>query len=159
MSGTANVINLTIPAKPEYVGIARLTSSGVANRMGYSYDDIEDIKIAVSEACTNAVNHAYKKHGEGVIDLRIECSQNWMSIMVIDKGESFNYEEIVGKLKPLDPTVSLNQVNEGGLGLFLINTLMDEVTINSDHGVVVKMIKLLNRDEVDHYANKVSTTE
>jgi serine/threonine-protein kinase RsbW len=52
-----DLVNLVIPAKTDFVGIARLAVSGIANRMGFSYDDIEDLKLAVSEACTNAVVH------------------------------------------------------------------------------------------------------
>ena len=54
------VITLTIPAKPEYVSIARLTISGIATRMQFTIEEIDDLKIAISEACTNAVQHAHK---------------------------------------------------------------------------------------------------
>ena len=52
---------MRLPASAEYVSLIRLTLSGVFSRAGASYDDIEDSKIAVSEAVTNAVKHAYKK--------------------------------------------------------------------------------------------------
>ncbi|HZH58930.1 MAG TPA: ATP-binding protein, partial [Metabacillus sp.] len=67
MKQLVDYIEMKVPAKPEYVGIIRLTLSGIASRMGYSYDDIEDLKIATSEACTNAVQHAYKKSEEGEV--------------------------------------------------------------------------------------------
>ena len=51
---------MKLPASAEYVSLIRLTLSGVFTRAGASYDDIEDSKIAVSEAVTNAVKHAYK---------------------------------------------------------------------------------------------------
>lgn len=157
MDKTVDVIKLTIPAKPMYVSIARLASSGAACRMGYSFDDIEDIKIAVSEACTNAASHAYKHHDLGNIDIMIECREQSLSITVMDSGDSFNLQKVLGKLKPLDASMSLNQVGEGGLGLFLIDSLMDEVTISNDCGVAVKMIKFLKRDGVERSADKVST--
>ncbi|MGV3487465.1 MAG: anti-sigma B factor RsbW, partial [Tuberibacillus sp.] len=47
MMGASDTINLTIPAKPDYIGVVRLTISGIASRMGFLYDDIEDIKVAV----------------------------------------------------------------------------------------------------------------
>lgn len=157
MDKTVDVIKLTIPAKPEYVSIARLASSGAACRMGYSFDDIEDIKIAVSEACTNAVSHAYKHQSLGSIQIMIECRKHSLSITVIDTGTSFNLQKVLGELKPLDTSISLSQVSEGGLGLFLIDSLMDEVTISGERGVVVKMIKFLKRDGVERSADKVST--
>ena len=48
-------VTLTIPCAPEYVGTARLTILGVASRMGFSYDQVEDIRLAVGEACANAI--------------------------------------------------------------------------------------------------------
>jgi serine/threonine-protein kinase RsbW len=159
MTETKDVIRLTLPAKPEFVSIARLASSGAASRMGYSFDAIEDIKVAVSEACTNAVSHGYKQMETGQIKIVMECDENALTITVIHNGESFDAGEALQKLKPIDPYADLDEVNEGGLGLFLINALMDQVTISTECGVAVRMIKFLSRDGVECIANKVSTTE
>lgn len=51
-------IKMEITTNPDYVSIIRLTASGIANKMGFPIDDIEDIKVAVSEACTNAIKHS-----------------------------------------------------------------------------------------------------
>ncbi len=149
MKEASDVVELTIPAKSEYVGIVRLATSGVANRMGYSYDDIEDIKVAVSEACTNAVNHAYEEQEEGQVHIKLLIYENRLEIMVIDHGQSFDIAKTIEEMKPLNASMTLDQMNEGGLGLYLIETLMDQVTVNNDSGVVVFMTKFINRDEVD----------
>ena len=60
-------IEIRVPAKAQYVGVARLTISGLASRVGFTYDEIEDLKIASSEAITNAVQHAYKEDEEGEV--------------------------------------------------------------------------------------------
>ena len=60
-------VEIRVPAKPQYVGVARLTISGLASRIGCTYDDIEDLKIASSEAITNAVQHAYSEVDEGEV--------------------------------------------------------------------------------------------
>lgn len=75
MKNNADYIEMKVPAQPEYVGIIRLTLSGVASRMGYTYDEIEDLKIAVSEACTNAVQHAYKEDKMGKCQYDSVCSK------------------------------------------------------------------------------------
>ncbi|WP_044298812.1 ATP-binding protein, partial [Clostridioides difficile] len=49
---------MEITTNPDYVSIIRLTAFGIANKMGFPIDDIEDIKVAVSEACTNAIKHS-----------------------------------------------------------------------------------------------------
>ncbi|MCQ2011036.1 anti-sigma B factor RsbW [Sporolactobacillus sp. STSJ-5] len=159
MTETSDVIRLSIPAKPEFVGIARLACSGAASRMGYSFDAVEDIKVAVSEACTNAVSHGYKQNGIGQIQVIMECGKEALTLTVLHNGESFDASEALQKLRPIDPSADLDDVNEGGLGLFLINALMDQVTISTECGVAVRMVKYVTRDGVERIANKVSTTE
>ncbi|MCF6139346.1 anti-sigma B factor RsbW [Pseudalkalibacillus berkeleyi] len=144
----SDMIEMVIPAKPDFVGVARLTVSGIASRMGYTFDEIEDIKIAISEAITNAVNHAYVSDEDGEIRLSYGKFEDKLEITVMDKGKSFDVNEIKETTGPVNGK-PVEQINEGGLGLFLIETLMDEVNIREDAGVVVMMTKYLNRDGVD----------
>ncbi|WLD93669.1 anti-sigma B factor RsbW [Alkalihalobacillus sp. AL-G] len=146
-------IEMTIPAKADYVGVARLTVSGIANRMGYTFDEIEDIKIAVSEAITNAVNHAYGEEVEGYIQLTYGIFDDKLEITVRDTGKSFNVEEATKAMGPVN-NKAIDQISEGGLGLFLIESLMDQVQINEKAGVVVVMTKYLNRDGVDEIVDQ-----
>ena len=54
---TYETIKMEISANPEYVSIIRLTTSGIANKVGFCIDDIEDLKVAISEACTLSLIH------------------------------------------------------------------------------------------------------
>lgn len=91
-------IEIKVPAKPEYVGVIRLTASGVANRMGFSYEDIEDLKVAISEAVTNTVNHAYEKDEDGEVTIGFGVYENRLEVMVADHGDSFNLDQVKGIL-------------------------------------------------------------
>lgn len=144
-----DLIELKIPAKSDYIGVARLFISGVANRVGFSYDEIEDIKVAVAEACTNAVKHAYQ-HEQGSIILGCVPYQEKMEIYVIDHGQSFDIEAIQAELGPLDQGTPIEELGEGGLGLFLIETLMDHVQIRNENGITLVMTKYKHKDEVKH---------
>jgi serine/threonine-protein kinase RsbW len=113
------VVELTIPGKPEYVGVARLAILGVASRMRFSYDEVEDIRLAVGEACTTAIERA---NGSAITaqEVRIRC--------VIDPGR------LVVEVSDNAPAAaseapSLNEVglDERGLGGVLIRILMDDV--------------------------------
>ncbi|WP_096201988.1 anti-sigma B factor RsbW [Bacillus sp. FJAT-45350] len=148
-------IEMKVPAKPEYVGVVRLTVSGIANRLGYTYDDIEDIKIAVAEACTNVVDHAYEL--EGSISLSFKAYPDRLEMMIADNGMSFDSNDIKKKLGPLDSSKPIGELKEGGLGLFLINTLMDKVEIDDESGVVLVMTKFLQRDGVEQHVQEAST--
>ncbi|GAA0864893.1 anti-sigma B factor RsbW [Paraclostridium tenue] len=126
-------IKMEVTANPEYVSIIRLTVSGLANKVGFSLDDIEDIKVAVSEACTNAIKHSL----DDKFLVQFTILDNGLAIEVQDKGKGYD----VDSLQEPD----LANPKEGGLGLFIIKTLMDEVNTvsNTDEGTTIKMTKYL----------------
>src|SRR5690625_1044177 len=145
-------IEMKLPAKSDYVSVARLTLSGIASRMGFDYEAIEDLKVAVSEATTNVVSHAYENNESGELILGYGVHEDRLEIMVSDQGESFNYDEGKERIGPVTETEKVSPVEEirkGGFGLFLINTLMDKVQINNKYGVVVFMTKYLDETEVN----------
>jgi serine/threonine-protein kinase RsbW len=143
----ADVIELRLPARVEYIGIARLTVSGIANRLGLSFDEIEDLKLAVGEACTNAVQHAYGGE-DGTLRISCKLHPDRIVIEVADQGTGFSHESLKKTLGPINHSLTIEDVTEGGLGLYLIHSLMDEVEIHVEAGVVVSMTKYLRRDEV-----------
>lgn len=126
-------IKMEVTSNPEYVSIIRLTVSGIANKIGFSLDDIEDIKVAVSEACTNAIKHSL----DDKFLVQFSVLENGLTIEVDDKGTGYDVESLQ------EP--DLTNPKESGLGLFIIKTLMDEVSTisNSDVGTRVKMTKYL----------------
>ncbi len=129
-------IKMEIPANPDYVSILRLTTSGIANKLGFSMDDIEDMKVAVSEACSNAVKHSE----DNKVSINFNLLNNGIQIEIIDNGKGYDVDAI--------ETPDLSNPKEGGLGLFIIQTLMDEVNIESkgNQGTTIKMTKYLGVD-------------
>ena len=113
--GRVDNVKMTLPCKGEYVGVARLTLSAIANRMGFNIEEIEDIKVAVAEGCTNAIKHGLDEK----FHLDIEVFEDRLKICIQDSGKGYNVDEI--------STPDLENPKEGGLGIFIIKTLMDEV--------------------------------
>ncbi|RUL53671.1 anti-sigma B factor RsbW [Lysinibacillus antri] len=150
-------IELRIPAKPQYVSVMRLTISGLATRVGFSYDQIEDMKIAVSEAITNVVQHAYNDGEDGDIVIGSALYSDKIEVMISDCGNSFNFEVVRANIGPYHENDNVERLREGGLGLFLMETLMDEVRFNNDGGVTVFMTKYVNREQVGEDVESVST--
>lgn len=142
-------IEMKLPAKSDYVSVARLTTSGIANRMGFNYEAIEDLKVAISEAATNVVNHAYETEEKGEILIGFAIYSDRIEVMISDRGESFDINKIKDDLGPLENVKTTNELREGGFGLFLINALMDKVEINNNYGVIVHMTKYLDGVGVD----------
>ena len=150
MKQVMEYIEMKIPAKPDYLGVIRLTLSGIASRMGYTFEVIEDLKIAVSEACTNAVQHAYSEDEVGEVIIGFGIYEDKLEMMVADSGKSFDFIQTKNELGPYTESSTVDQLAEGGLGLYLIEALMDEVRVLNHSGVTVFMVKHLSGERENH---------
>ncbi|HKE36635.1 MAG TPA: ATP-binding protein [Candidatus Baltobacteraceae bacterium] len=132
---STDLVELRIPSRAEWVALARLAIAAVANRLRFSIEDIEDIKLAVAEACTAVIQH--ERHGE-YIDLTCESSSNGLRVRVRDAGRQSASQEN-GR------SMDLDEARIAGLGVFLIRTLMDEVSydVDPDTGTDLVMVKRL----------------
>ncbi|MFH5186386.1 anti-sigma B factor RsbW [Paenibacillus sp. TAB 01] len=139
-------ISMTLPAEAEYIDLVRLTLYGLGTKIGFTYEDIEDMKVAVAEACNNAVVHAYEPSNVGTLEVRFERLDSGLKITVRDHGYSFNFEEKVRQASSLHDK-SLEEVNVGGLGIYLMQALMDEVEVRNDGGTEVVLTKWLSKSE------------
>ena len=132
------VVELKIPGKPEYVGVARLAILGVASRMRFSYDEVEDIRLAVGEACTTAIERAASAQTPSP-EVRVRCviDPTRLVVEVTDNN--------VGAAFPSEPSVVAESVlEERSLGGVLIRILMDDVQISQESEAgphVVRMTK------------------
>ena len=140
-AGDEASVTLRIPCAPEYVGTARLTILGVAGRMGYSYDQIEDIRLAVGEACTNAIDRAARDNGAGAASLITITSHVEVSKLTIE------VEDQVGRPADLPDVEArageVEGMNPQELGALLMEILVDEVTIDAlpGGGTRVRLVK------------------
>lgn len=160
MNQPKDLIELSMPAKSQFVGVVRLTVSGIANRMGFHYDDIEDMKLAVAEACTNAVDHAYTGC-EGKVDVSFRMFEDRLEIRIKDNGNSFDIAAVKARSGPIEKNLPINAMRERGLGLHLMETLMDRVDIHEGEefkGVVVTLTKFKLRDEVERCVDSPAKT-
>src|SRR5262245_917208 len=94
------VVSLTIPAEPRWLALCRLVRSGLC-RLGAVDDEVlADLKLAVTEACSNSVRHAYDEEGgAGVVFVRYELSPRAVSIEVADAGHGFRFDRPVPSLR------------------------------------------------------------
>jgi len=133
-------IDLNIPAKTECMNVVRLSIAGIGETMDFSVDDIEDMKIAVGEACINSIRHAYQEGAseENLMYIRFLIYPLKLEIIVKDKGKGVDSSRVEEYLRKAD-----NERIEGiGLGVYLMKTLMDEVQYSfSPEGTEVRMVK------------------
>lgn len=132
MSSNGNppyAVRLTIPAKAEYITLGRLALSGIARARegGVPAEVLGDLKLALTEACTNSVRHAYDG-GSGTVEIVYELYPDKLVVVVADQGEGFTYD--------LDANDNGDgELTEGGLGIAIIDALADELEIAPrDHG-------------------------
>jgi len=127
-SANQDVIELGLPLNPAYVSAARLTASSIANRMGFDIEDIEDIKAAVSEACTYLIKQ-YQLDRDG---------QSTFKIQFMIKEEGLEIQLTTRRFKK-----SSGQ-EEDGLGILMIEALMYFISIsNKDDDTHIVMLKKL----------------
>lgn len=104
---------------------------------------------------TNAVKHAYKENNNvGIINIYFEILEDKIKIVISDKGDSFDYETTKSKIGPYDKDENIDFLREGGLGLFLIESLMDEVTVYKESGVTISMTKYIKKSRCEIMAKE-----
>lgn len=136
-------IRLQIPAQADYIDIVRICLYGIASKMSFSYEDIEDMKVAVSEACNNAVLHGSQAANDNRIDISFEAGEAGLTVKVHNNGPAFVYSEAAEKAAPLQAD-EISELPVGGLGIYLMEALMDEVTVHTtETGTEVILTKFI----------------
>src|SRR5436190_7694825 len=126
-------------AKFEYLDEIRDFVGEIARAGGFSDKDVYNIQLATDEAASNVIEHAYEDQPDGILELSCGMRGDVITIVLIDHGESFDPSEI-----PLpDLKADLSDRKIGGLGIFLMRKLMDEVHYEPkpDKSNVLTMIK------------------
>lgn len=133
-----SVVRLTFPAKADYLLLARLALSGIARGLPLDHEELADLKLAVTEACGNAVRHAYDE-GEGSVGVAFVVGSNRLEMIVEDQGEGIDAQSS-------EPSFSDPELLEGGMGMSIIRAVVDEVDVregSDGRGTVVHMTKYL----------------
>ncbi len=138
MNPPHELIRLEIPALPAFVGVARTVVAAVATSVpGIDDDRLEDLRIAVSEACTNAVEAHQAAGMDQRVVLRCLIDPAALEVRVEDSGSGFDPAAVA----PRPPVGDASHLNaERGWGLQLIRALVDDVTfLPSSEGTAVHL--------------------
>lgn len=114
-----------------------------ARSSGLNENQIYDVQMAVDEACTNVIQHAYHGRKDGTIEITCEQRGKEFIVVIQDFGEPFDPNK-VSKPRTRDP---LSRRNIGGLGIFFMHKLMDRVSFDfsSGNGNRLTMVKKIKR--------------
>jgi serine/threonine-protein kinase RsbW len=124
-NGDGQVVRLTIPARAEYITLCRLALTGIARLRELSDEVLADLKLALTEAASNSVRHAYNERNAGVVEISYVLLPDRLVIEVTDDGEGFDPAEAHGRS---------DELSEGGLGIAIIRAIADEVEFGVQPG-------------------------
>ena len=132
-------VRLVIPARAEYIALVRLALSGLARAHQFPEETLADLKLAVTEACSNSVRHAYEAGRNGAVAVLYELDEDRLVVEVEDTGAGFS---------PGEPDASeAGDLAEGGLGISIIREIADELEISGGadgKGSKLRFVKTLS---------------
>ncbi len=129
-------VRLRIPARAEYVALARLALSGLAEIASLPEELLADLKLALTEAVSNSVRHAYGESG-GFVSVAYQLGGGSLAVEVVDDGEGFDPQR--------PPQLQGDELTEGGLGIAIIRTIADEFELDSQPGVRGSRLRFVKR--------------
>ena len=146
-AGPAPEVVLNMPARAEGVGVVRQALAGLADALAFDAAVLSDMKMAVTEACTNVVVHAYDSDS-GMLEVEMRAAEEGLTIVVRDHGSG------------IQPRPARAEPPALGLGLPLIAALSDafELRGSAGRGTEVRMTFAYTRDADPAAANPVTGT-
>jgi serine/threonine-protein kinase RsbW len=138
-----NEQSLTIESRTDRLITVREFVAEAARQFGFEDEDIGKITLAVDEACTNIIKHAYKFDPHQPITVTVRSSGATFEVAILDRGRQFDPEHLTAP----DMKEYLTHYRRGGLGVYLMKSLMDKVeyAIKPGKPNEVRLIKYLSR--------------
>ncbi len=137
---------LVIEARESHLAQVRDFIARICMQAGFDAADIANFKLAVDEACTNIIQHSYCNQG-GEISIRVKFFAGQVEIILQDEGESFDFGSVA--VPDLDHYVAIGK--RGGLGIYLINRIMDEVEYATVGGTNQLRMRMDRRPSIDRW--------
>jgi len=134
-----DIIEIKIPSEARFLKIIRAAVKHICETMGFIEEDVNNITLAVDEACSNIIKHAYCGPTDQPIHITCNLYDDRLEVLLRDFGKKVNIKNI----KPR----KLDDVRPGGLGVHLIKTVMDIVRYDNsfDQGNQLQLVKYLRK--------------
>ena len=135
----AEVIEIRIPSEPKFLKIIRVAMGHICETMGFSPEDCNNITLAVDEACSNIIRHAYGGTSNQPIHVLCILHKNRLEVLLRDFGRKADESEFKSR--------ELDDVRPGGLGVHLIKSVMDIVSYDNsfEQGNQLQLIKYVRK--------------
>jgi serine/threonine-protein kinase RsbW len=137
-------VELNIPSNPVFERVVRASAAEVGSAIGFSQERVEDLKLAISEAVNNAIDHGNRRDAAKLVAVVFEIDGEKLEIRISDQG---------GGVERLDTTrrvveeQSLDAGQLRGFGMYLISELVDDLEVSSSHRGTVLTLRLYRRGQ------------
>ena len=127
-----------IPSHPKYLSVIRCVTARMCDLQGLDALEVENVKLAVDEACSNVIKHAYEGDTEQSIVVKLKVTKSRLEVIIEDNGK---------KHPPIIEGRDLNDIRPGGLGMHLIKRAFDTLKFDDSKkkGNRIKLIKKIKK--------------
>ena len=141
MKAPEGMVSIRIPSDPQQLYLMRRLVREISAAGGFNDEETGRIVLALDEACTNVIRHAYCGDTKKNIVIEAGCREDGVCFVVIDEGIKPDPQDI--KPRPL------GEIEPGGLGTHFIQVVMDEVTYDTTTGPGTRLTMIKRRKSVD----------
>jgi serine/threonine-protein kinase RsbW len=137
-------VELSIPSNPVFERVVRASAAEIGSAVGFSEARIEDLKLAISEAVSNAIDHGNRRAAGSLVAVVFEIDGEKLEIRISDQGAG------MGRLDLSRRVVEERQLDAGqlrGFGMFLIGELVDDVEVSSSQRGTVLTLRLYRSEQ------------
>lgn len=128
MATDSESFRLEFAAEPEYISTARLFAAAVARHFGCEEDDVQDVKVGISEACTNAVKAHLTSVAPGPVAVVVRALEDRVEFNVLDKGGGISAD------RPKPAASDVDGLGESGIGIHIIKALFPDADLSNVNG-------------------------
>ena len=141
MAGFNGPVILDVPSDPAVMAAVRALTDKIASAAGFDAEETDKLVLAVDEACTNVIRHAYRDRSDGRIAIRFTVEWGRLEIEIRDFGRGADPATFRGR--------DFDELRPGGLGMHFIKSAVDEMEYGpqSSGGMVLKMVKFISGQE------------
>ena len=137
-------VELNIPSNPVFERVVRASAAEVGNAIGFSEERVEDLKLAISEAVNNAIDHGNKREAGKLVAVVFEIDGEKLEIRISDQGDGI---EQLDTSRHVVEEQNLDSGQLRGFGMYLISELVDDLEVSSSHRGTVLTLRLYRRSQ------------
>ncbi|NNF06209.1 MAG: ATP-binding protein [Candidatus Eisenbacteria bacterium] len=148
MTDSKRTIKISIPSDLDWLGVIDKTVEGITEVMDFDEFDRDSVSICVIEAATNAIQHGHETSPDKPVDLEFIMEPEILTVTVLDHGKGFSPPDLEGEIGPA-PDLTRTR----GRGIFLMRSMMDEISFDFDEGTLIRLVKRKSPSESEEEAS------